>query len=116
MGKSQAKLHCGDRKKQALFDADRCKIHHGDRTVKIHRYLESSEHQEHFFSIMLARLMRSLEVRWRKKMRCHTFLAPSVSEMTSALRACSTKISIDIAVSAWWLCCLVPRALGREEQ
>ena len=72
-GKSQAKLHRGDRKKPAFFVADRCKIHHGDRTVKIHRYLESSEHQEHFFSIMLVRLMRPAEVRWRDKISSTLF-------------------------------------------
>ncbi|MEL7309211.1 MAG: hypothetical protein AAGK05_16060, partial [Pseudomonadota bacterium] len=61
------------------FVADRCKIHHGDRTVKIHRYLESSEHKEHFFSIMLARLMHSLAVRRRKKIRSKRKLGEKAS-------------------------------------
>ena len=84
-------MHCTNRKKLAFSDAEPCKIRCKARTAAISTYSDSSEHYEHFFSIMLTRLISRLEVSTANAKRLNVLSSKGRPALCIRLRPTSFK-------------------------
>ena len=82
-GKTRNETHCMNRKRTSFCDAHCCKIHCEACMVAISLESETSEHFEHFFSIMLTRLITPSEVSRRTKISWSLFNCLLLSRLTS---------------------------------